>query len=181
MRSSVDATGRLTVSDGDRIATATLLRVPGRDGRGAYMGEVHVPGVCTDEMPLRESITDSIRDIGDALDRHGFGTRPISLPATLMYGGAWAPGALEAQVEYDPLEDPRVGDACRRFFNLLWANLPGRWALRPMTHPKGLVVECRSPNGLVRAVYDMGILARAADSGHLDRLALAASRMFLVS
>lgn len=180
MHDEVDPmTGMLTVTNGDRVAKVALLRVPGRDGRGAYMGEILITGVCTDEMPLRGSITDSIRDLGDALERHRFGTRPISLPATLMYGGAWAPGALESQVEYDPLKDPRVSEACRRFFNLLWANLPGEWTLKPMMHPKGLAVECRSPMGLTTAVYDMGILARAADSGDLDMVAMAASRMFL--
>ncbi len=179
-QSDVDpATGKMTVLDGDRSATAALLRVPGRDGHGAYMGEVHIPGLGTDEMPLREDLTDSLRDLSDALERHGFGTRLISLPATLMYGGAWAKGELESQVEYDPLKDPKVDEACRRFFNLLWANLPGQWLLKPMTHQKGLAVECRSPKGLTTAVFDMGILARAAGSGHLDKLALAASRMFM--
>jgi len=180
MRGGVDpVTGRLTVVDGDRVARAALLRVPGRDGLGAYMAEVHIPGLGTDEMPLRGSITDSIRDLGDALERHGFGTRPISLPATLMYGGAWAPGVLEAQVEYDPLEDPRVDEACRRFFNLLWVNLPGQWKLKPVMHPGRLKVVCRSPMGLTTAVYDSVALARAVDNGYLEKLALAASRMFI--
>lgn len=175
MHSKVDlTTGKLTVTDGDRVACAALLRVPGRDGRGAYMGEVHIPGIGTDEMPMRESLADSIRDLGDALERHGFGTRPISLPATLMYGGAWASGALESQVEYDPLKDPRVGEACRRFFNLLWANLPGHVLLKPVMLPSGLKVTFRSNRGITTVVFDTGVLARAAVDGYLELLARAA-------
>lgn len=181
MRSNVDmTTGSLIVRHGNRVARATLLRVPGRDGLGAYMGEVDIPGVCTDETPLREDFADSLRDLGNALERHGFAVRPTSLPVKLVYGGAWATGALEDQIGYDPLKDPRVDDACRRFFNLLWANLPGEWRLKPMMQPEGLEVVCLSPNGFAVAVYDTRILARAADNGHLDGLALAASRMFLV-
>jgi len=171
-------TGMLTVTDGHRVAKAALLRVPGPDGHGAYMGELHITGVCTDEMPMRGSITDSIRDIRDALERHGFGAKPISIPATLMHGGAWAPGALESQVEYDPSGDPEA-EACRRFFNLLWANLPGEWRLKSAPHPRGLEVVCRSPKGLTAAVYDTDVLVRAADSGYLEALAMAGSRLFM--
>jgi len=176
---SIDKAGDLVVKEGGRIAIASLLRVPGRDGHGAYMGEFHVPGACTDEMPLRENIADAICDLAGALERHGFAVPAISLPAKLIYGGAWAPGALETQVEYDPLEDPRAGEACRRFFNLLWVNLPGKWLLSSAIRPKGLEVVCLSPNGLTTAVYDMGVLASAADSDYIDKLALAASRMFI--
>ncbi len=173
--------GSLTVRDGDRVAIATLLRVPGRDGHGAYMGEVCISGLGTDETPLRDDLAESIRDLGDALERHGFDTRPISLQAKLIYGGAWVPGVLETQVEYDPIKDPKVSDACRRFFNLLWANLPGQWTLKPMMQPTGLEVRCIGPNGFTAAVYDTGVLARAAGSGHLDRLAKVAARMFLMT
>jgi len=182
MQSRVDlVTGKMTVTDGDRVARASLLRVPGRDGHGAYMGEVCILDI-TDEMPLRESIADSIQDLSDALERRGFGTRSISIPATLVYSGAWAPGALETQVEYDPLKDPlRVGEACRRFFNLLWANLPGEWKLVAGSHLIGMEVVCHSPRGLTTAVYDSSVVARAADDGHLDKLASAAAQVFLIS
>lgn len=174
MRSNVDAvTGSLTVRDGARRARATLLRVPGRDGRGAYMGEVCI-AATTDETPLRVNIAESIRDLGDALDRHGFHVRPLSLPARLVYGGAWAPGALESQIGYDMLRDPKTGDACRRFFNLLWANLPGHVLLKPVMLPSGLKVTFRSNRGITTVVFDTGVLARAAVDGYLELLARAA-------
>ncbi len=175
----VDPAGRLKVTDGDRVARVSLLRVAGRDGRGAYMGEIYILDIGTDEMPLRNDIVESIRDLSDALDRHGFMVSPLSLPTRLVYGGAWAPGALEEQIGYDPLEDPKTGDACRRFFHLLWANLPRQWLLKPAMVQGRLKVVCLSPNGLMTAVYDKGVLSRAAKSGHLDKLAFAASRMFL--
>ena len=172
-------TGTLTAVRGDgRVAKATLLRVPGHDGHGAYMGEVDItPPNITDEMPLRDDLTDSIRDIGDALVRHGFDVRPVSLPVRLVYGGAWAPGALENQVGYDPLNDPEADEACRRFFNLIWANLPRQWSLEPKLTPWGLKILFRAPDVLRTEVYGTHTLIRAAADGHLNRLAAMAASL----
>lgn len=182
MRSNIDiTTGILTVMDGDHTARVTLLRVPGLDGRGAYMGKVEVRG-GGDKTPLRVDLTDSIRDLGDALERHGFGdAKPASLPAQLVYGGAWAPGALKRQVEYNPLKDPneKAEVVCRRFLNLLWAALPRQWALDPTLTPVGMMVIFRTPAENKAETYNKRDLVCAARDGRLDEMALESARMLL--
>lgn len=124
------------------ILRAFILRLPGRDGHGAYTAEV---GGCNCEFAetgaFRASLAEARSDLAAMLARRGAPPERASAVAPrLVYGGAWAEGALERQPGYNPALDPRLRPQQARLLNLLWAN-----AIAAAPHGSGLKV--RMPGG----------------------------------
>jgi len=129
---------------------ASILRVPGEDGRGVYMAEAAVGesnrGTSFVETgEFRQTLNEAMSDLSAILLRHGATPDLRGIRPRLVHGGTWAPGELERQPGYNPDLDPNV--LAGRFLNLLWAALPPEWqveatgAVVRMTSPDRQVVE----------------------------------------
>jgi len=179
----IEDDGSLLIPLPDCDVRASVLRVPGRDGRGAYMAEVSFCGErdFVETADFRPAVAEAIRDLVVILARHGIADIPAVRPR-LVYGGAWAPGELERQPGYNPRRDLRSDSAHSRFLNLLWAALPPDWRVHAEGPPGGVRLRFTRPSGTSFAeVYCDEVIRRAEQQGRLDELAMRSARLAVVA
>jgi len=169
--------GSLVFVAGARTARASVLRVPGPDGRGAYVGELNIQEGPTETTRPRENADAAHRDLAAAIGRHGFSVLPLVLTPILVYSEGWVPGELALQRGYDPAMDP-ASDLRRlyaRFIGLLWANLPKGWDVSLVRATRSeLVVEFDSdsfPTRATKSTYSRALIERWDKMGRLAELA----------
>jgi len=177
----IEDDGSLLIPLPDCDVRASVLRVPGRDGCGAYMAEVSFDGGrdFVEAADFRPAAAEAICDLVVILARHGITDIPTVRPR-LVYGGTWAPGELEKQPGYNPRRDPRSDPARSRFLNLLWAALPPDWQVREVFGAPGVGARLRftRPSGTSFAeVYGDETIRMAEKQGRLDEFAMSSARL----
>jgi hypothetical protein len=151
------------------IGDASILRVPGPGGRGAYVAEVSL-GETVETSDFCESFDAAAHELRAILARRG-AVLPAPPPPTLVYSAAWAAGELARQPGYDLREDPwRLAGLRRRLSNLLWAAMP-EWGVEAIDAP-GLRLRFVRPDGsrFVRSFSPLAAL-RAEAGRRLDEFA----------
>jgi len=178
----IEDDGSLLIPLPDCDVRASVLRVPGRDGRGAYVAEVSFDGErdFVETADFRPTPPEAICDLVTILARHGI-TDISAVRPRLVYGGAWAAGELERQPGYNPRRDPRLSRAYSKFLNLLWAALPPDWRVHAEVFGAsraGVRIRFTRPSGasFARPYYDE-VVQRAEKLGWLHELAMSSARL----